>query len=83
MKELIISNYDSACNFTFVVCENGIEIERSHNEYDLNKYGLYESEYLWFEEDLIDKKNEKLQQFDRIIVCEDGSINLYIKDVNY
>lgn len=78
MKKLIISIYDSCCCFTYVVMENGKEIERSQEQKDLTKYGLYDENWHWFEEALItDPLNTKIKDFDMIIVCEDGCIKIY------
>ena len=78
MKQLIISNYDGGCCFTYVVMENGKEIERSQEQKDLKKYGLYDEEWHWFDEKLItDPLNTKIKDFDMIIFCEDGCIETY------
>lgn len=78
MKQLIISNYDSECDFSYVVIGNLTEVERGNRSSQLSKYGLYDDEYCWFDRSLIDfKNNEKIQEFDMIIVCEDGFIQVY------
>ena len=80
MKQLIISNYDSATNFTWVVIENGVEVVRGHESSELKRYALYDEEWLWFDEKLInfdDNQVLRTQDFDMIIVCEDGDINIY------
>ena len=81
MKQLIISNYDSECEFTWVVMDNGNEIERGHNGKELKKYGLYDEEWLWFDEKMMHfDKNPLIQEFDMIIYCDNGSIRIYKKD---
>lgn len=80
MKQLIISDYDSATNFTWVVIENGVEVARGHESSELKRYALYDEEWLWFDEKLInfdDNPVLRTQDFDMIIVCEDGDINIY------
>ena len=49
MKQLIISNYDSECDFTWIVLDNGNEIERGRNAKELIKYDLYDEEWHWFD----------------------------------
>lgn len=81
MKQLIISNYDSECDFTWVVIDNGNEIKKSHNARDLTKYHLYDETYCWFDESMIKfNENELIQDFDMIIYCDNGSIHIYKKD---
>lgn len=78
MKYLIISNYDCEYDFTYVVIDNSLEVERGTSSEQLRKYGLYDAEWHWFDTDLIDfNKNEKIQEFDMIIFCNDGSIKIY------
>lgn len=83
MKQLIISSYDGSCNFTYVVLEDGKEIERSKEEVDLKKYNLYDVNWGWWDEEFINEENEVAKQFDEIIVCEDGGIVIYKKGENY
>ena len=81
MKQLIISNYDSATNFTWVVIENGIEVARGHESSELKRYTLYDEEWHWFDENLINfDTNELIQEFDMIIYCEDGTIQVHKND---
>lgn len=78
MKQLIISNYDSATNFTWVIIDNSVEIARGHKPIQLAKFGLYDEEWHWFDEKLINfDKNNSIQEFNMVIVCEDGGINIY------
>lgn len=75
---LIISIYDMGCNFKAVILKDN-QIERTINrQYELNEFGLYDQEYCWFDGDLITPNNEKIKQFDKIIVCVDGTIEIYI-----
>ena len=77
MKELIISSYDSGFGFTAKVI-NGNQIEEVYNhESELIIFGLYDEEWHWFNEELISPDNEKIKQFDRIIVCEDGGVEVF------
>lgn len=77
MKQLIISNYDSEYGFSYVVIDNLTEIERGHNSKQLRKYDLYNDEWNWFDRSLIDfNNNEKIQEFDMIIVCDNGCIKI-------
>ena len=83
MRELIISDYDGGCEFTaLIINDNKIE-KRIHSQYLLEAYGLYDDEWHWFTPKLINKENKKIQQFDRIIYCEDGCINVYWKGKSY
>lgn len=78
MKQLIISNYDSECDFSFVIIDNLTEIERGNNSKQLRKYDLYNDEWHWFDDILIDfDNNKKIQEFDMIIVCDNGFIKVY------
>ena len=77
MKQLIISIYDSFCAFTYSIIEDGEEIEKSNDYLDLKKYDLLDNEWSWFDEKLINENNEKIKQFDLIIVCEDGEIRIF------
>lgn len=77
MKQLIISIYDSFCTFTYSIIEDGKEIEKSNDYLDLKKYDLLDNEWSWFDEKLINENNEKIKQFDLIIVCEDGEIRIF------
>ncbi len=81
MKQLIISDYDSSCEFTYVIIDNGIEIKRGGNPKDVSKYGLYDEDWCMFNGTGIDfKENKSLQDFDMIIVCEDGCIDIYKRE---
>lgn len=78
MRQLIISDYDSATNFTWVIIDNIVEVVRGFKPIQLAKFGLYDKEWMWFDEKLIDfNKNKSIQDFDMIIVCEDGGINIH------
>ncbi len=82
MKQLIISNYDSECGFTWVVIDNGNKIERGHNGRELEKYGLYDEEWLMLDEEMMHfDKTPLIQEFDMIIYCDNGSISIYKKDI--
>lgn len=76
MKELIISIYGSSCFTAKVINGNQVE-EVYYDESELTKFGLYDEEWHWFNEELINPDNEKIKQFDRIIVCEDGGIEVF------
>ena len=77
MRELIISIYDSGYGFTAKVI-NGNQVEEVYcDESELTKFGLYDEEWHWFNEDLINPDNENIKQFDKIIVCEDGGIDIF------
>jgi len=82
-KILIISKYDGGWCFTYSVLENGIENDRGREERDLEKFGLYDKEWNWFDEKYINKDNKEIQQFDLIIFCDDGGIEYYKKGKNY
>ena len=77
MKQLIISNYDSNTDFTFVVLDNGKEIKRSHCELDLKEYDLIDEEWNWFDERLICYSNTAIKQFDLIIICDNGGVSIH------
>jgi len=78
MKQLIISNYDCEYDFSYVVIDNLTEIERGNNSKQLRKYGLYDDEWYCFDDTFIDfNNNEKIQEFDMIIVCDKGFIKIY------
>lgn len=80
MRQLIISDYDMECEFTWVVIDDGKEIERGDDSKGLKKYNLYDEEYNWWNEKFIDfDKNPPIQDFDTIIVCVDGTITIYNK----
>lgn len=83
MKQLILSFYDGIVGFSYVVLENGKEIERSKEEIDLKKYNLYDVNWGWWDKELINEENEVAKQFDEIIVCEDGGIEIYKKGEDY
>jgi len=75
---LIISVYDMGCDFKAIILKDN-KIERTINrQYELEEFGLYDHEYCWFDGDLITPDNEKIKQFDKIIVCVDGNIEIYI-----
>ena len=76
MKELIISIYGSICFTAKVINGNKVEKILIH-ESDMDEFGLYDEEWHWFNEELINPDNEKIKQFDRIIVCEDGGIEVF------
>lgn len=81
MRQLIISNYDSSFEFTYVVIDNGNEIERGEDVRSIAKYGLYDKEWLMFAPTKIDFEDNKLiQEFDMIILCDDGDISIYKKN---
>ena len=81
MKQLIISNYDSETNFTWIIIDNGVEVARGgYKSNELKKYGLYDEEWLWFDEKMMHfDKNPLIQEFDMIIYCDNGSIRIYKK----
>ncbi len=75
-KELIISIYDGGWgDFTAVVLnENKIEEISKDMESSLAKFGLYHRG----DNVEVSITNEKVKQFDRIVVCEDGRIEVYV-----
>ena len=78
MKQLIISDYVFECDFSYVVIDNLTVIEKGNKSSQLKKYGLYSDEYDWFNDAFIDfDDNEKIQDFDMIIVCDNGSIKVF------
>ena len=78
MKQLIISNYDGEYGFSYVVIDNLTEIESGNKSEQLSKYDLYAYDWYHFDSTLIDfDNNEKIQEFDMIIVCDNGSIDVY------
>lgn len=80
MKQLIISDYNCETNFTYVIIDDGKEIKRGLQAKTLKKYGLYDEEWLMFDRFAIDfDENKALQEFDMIILCEDGCIDIYRK----
>lgn len=82
-KELVISIYDSSWGFkTVILNDNEIEKIVIHKS-DLAEYNLYDKEWHWFDEKLINKENDKIKEFDRIIVCEDGGVDIYWKGKDY
>ncbi len=83
MKELIMSIYDSGFTFTCGVVEDNVEIERLTGEKQLSKFGLWDQEWHWFAHELINKNNKLIQDFDKIIICEDGDLVIYRKGEHY
>lgn len=80
MKQLIISDYDMEYDFTWVAIDNGKEIERGDDSKSLKKYNLYDEEYHWWSRNNIDfNRNPLIRDFDIIVVCVDGSIEVYKK----
>lgn len=79
MKELIISIYDSGCEFTIVILKNDEVIYNSNNLKDLRKYKLVNEEWNLFDRKAINEYNADITQFNRIIICEDGDIEIYSK----
>ena len=78
MKQLIISNYDSECDFSYVVIDNLTETERGNKSKQLRKYDLYNDDWCCFDDAFINfNTNEKIQEFDMIIVCDNGFIEVY------
>ncbi len=75
---LIISIYDMGCSFKAIILKDN-KIEKTiRHQYELKEFGLYNQEYCLFDGDLITTDNEKIKQFDKIIVCVDGEIEIYI-----
>lgn len=83
MKTLLISTYDMECNFTTVVLNDGVVIEAFEESKELSKYNLYDNEDHWFTPKFINKFNTRLREFDNIILCEDGEIDIYYKNKDY
>ena len=73
MRQLIISDYDCCTDFTFIILEDGKEIKRG-KENELEAYGLLEDGM--FDTDLIKSSNKLIKQFDTIVVCENGTIQV-------
>jgi hypothetical protein len=63
-------------------------IEEHHKKWDYGytseerKFGINSEDY-WFEPNLINKENAKIQEFDEIITAEDGNIIIYAKGKDY
>ena len=83
MKELIISNYDSGTRFKAVIINNCIVEREIYTEQEMKYFGLLDTDYIFSTERNINKNNETIQQFDRIICCYDGDLNIYAKGVDY
>lgn len=83
MKTLLISTYDMEVNFQAKVLIDGKDIENYEESKELIKYDLYDFKNKWFSESLITENNDKIKNFDNIIVCEDGNIDIYLKGVSY
>lgn len=79
MKELIISIYDSCYDITTVILKNGDVIYNSNNLKDLKEYKLVDEEWNLFDRKGINEYNTDINQFNRIIICEDGDIEIYSK----
>ncbi len=80
MRELIISDYDSSCGFTAKILDDN-KVERTiEDPEEMIEFGLYDVEWGLFSESSINTNNDRIKQFDRIIVCQDGDINIYNKD---
>ena len=86
MKEIIISNYDSAWNWTIVRKEKDKYYKSDCNEDYVDLYEverrIYDSRILMCNDEKLTK--EKVVQeltelgYERIIICEDGDIEIYI-----
>jgi hypothetical protein len=79
MKQLIISDYDCATGFSWVVLENGVEIDKSEQDdlyKSLKKFGLFNEEWWCPSYGLATPSNELLKGFDQVIICDNGSIDI-------
>ena len=83
MKTLLISIYDGIVAFDAVVLNDGEVIEHFEESKELSKYNLYDNEDHWFTQKFIGKFNTCLREFDNIIICEDGEIDIYYKNKEY
>ena len=82
MKRLLIGSYDFPFRISLRIEENYEIIFDSNDPADLWKFGINSEDY-WFEPNLINKENAKIQEFDEIITAEDGNIIIYIKGKDY
>lgn len=74
MRELIISDYDSSCNFHACIIQDNEVKEVFEKASDLKEYGLYNEILDIFDADELNSNNPKLLQFDRTIYCNNGDI---------
>lgn len=78
MKYLIVSIYDSAYGFS--VCDNGKYIPK----FKVNKNTC--EEYKWYDELIAPvfyyKLKKKYSNYDLIIVCEDGEVEVLVDRTN-
>lgn len=82
MKRLLIGSYDFPFRISLRIEENHKIIFDSIDPADLWKFGINSEDY-WFEPNLINKENAKIQKFDEIITAEDGNIIIYTKGKDY
>ena len=66
MKYLIVSIYDSGCEFS--VCDNGRVIEARE------EYGIY----IGFDVNFANWLKKKYKDYDLIVICEDGSTQVVV-----
>lgn len=83
MKELIISNYDSGTRFKAVIINNCIVEREIYTEQEMKHFNLLDTDIIFNRETKINKNNNKIQQFDRIICCYNGDLDIYTKGVDY
>jgi len=87
MKELIISGYDSGFRISYMLLQDDMIILEGDNAESKGMYFLYDLNLIDTWEDLdtsnINSSNILLLQFDRITVCIDGEIWIYLKGKDY
>lgn len=87
MKELIISSYDSGFRISYMLLNDNKIILEGENDKSNGIYFLYNLHLIDTWEDLdtsnINSGNILLKEFDRITVCIDGEIWIYLKEKDY
>jgi len=87
MKEIIISNYDSAWNWTIVRKEKDKYYKFDSNTayvdlYDSVERRIYDSQILMWNDEKLTKEKviEELTKlgYEKITICDDGDIEIYI-----
>ena len=87
MEELIISGYDSGFRISYMLLHDDKIISEGENAASKGINFLYNLHLIDSWDDLdtsnINSSNILLQQFDRITVCIDGEIWVYLKGKDY
>lgn len=86
MKDLFIGIYDSELvNVAILDSDKGNELKyiRDHHEVDKLLSAIIIGDPCCIIKEDLRKDSPEIQEFDRIFICEDGGIDLYIKGKDY